>query len=812
VELTSKCPADCVFCSRSLRRGAGEHLPFSTFESLVASLEDPRRFVLNYSGESTVYPELLPAIRLARSTGAYVELVSMLMTVPEPLLEPLARSGLNRLTVSLHAVDPEAFAQIYRYGSFSLLRSRLEKFLEICRRTVEAPAVDVAFVAMDRNLPELPGVASLASSLGVRNVSIFPVMRRDDIPVQFPSEIASSGEHQPEFRERVRKTAATAEAAHPEIRFNVCNEAFVYETPCLGRTPVPYPWPLPEGACIHSCEQNPWETAHVLANGDVVACEVQDRLPLGNLHRESIREIWTGERYRRFREEYGSGRNPHCRACPWKRAYRPAPLASEILGNRGLNPQLAWGWHEPVSEAHVWSTQRAAAVIAPRPASDTLHVSGMLPPGPEGSANELKIRLNGVTVGKVVNPYEEIVSFGMDFAAPRSLEFPWQVEFRTRHVLRPCVHGTGSDQRDLGFALVLLVSKEHADAERVQRQRQSLRPLLRWVQRVDSWCLRCGPHFRRPVPHGKNTLRPGLSIIVPERDNLEELTPCLESAHAALRHWPEAAEIIAVVNGASPSVYRSLQSAYPSMRWRFSDRPLGFTAAVQAGLRMARYDWVYLLNNDVVLDPLALCALAPHRGPDTFSIASQVFFKDATRFREETNWTTLLIQDGLATIHDRIPPSDTVVPTFYAGGGASLFDRRRLASLLDTSIYDPFYWEDVEWGWRARKAGLSSLFCPASHAYHTHRATIGKHYSPRYVEQVLQRNRFLFQLRNLTTAGSIAMLAEEMEKSDPEVFGFFEQRRTRWAIARARIWNHCAPRSDEEVIRNWMNPHSYHPG
>lgn len=67
VELTSKCPLDCVFCSRKTRRGAGEHMPYGLFESLVRQISDPRTFLLNYSGESTVYPDLIPAMRLARS-------------------------------------------------------------------------------------------------------------------------------------------------------------------------------------------------------------------------------------------------------------------------------------------------------------------------------------------------------------------------------------------------------------------------------------------------------------------------------------------------------------------------------------------------------------------------------------------------------------------------------------------------------------------------------------------------------------------------------------------------------------------------
>src|SRR5580692_8785448 len=98
VELTSKCPFDCIFCSRQMRRGAGEHLQLAVYNSLIEALVDPRKLLLNYSGESTVYPDLITAIQRARSTGASVELVSVMATAPESMLGPLSQSGLNRLT------------------------------------------------------------------------------------------------------------------------------------------------------------------------------------------------------------------------------------------------------------------------------------------------------------------------------------------------------------------------------------------------------------------------------------------------------------------------------------------------------------------------------------------------------------------------------------------------------------------------------------------------------------------------------------------------------------------------------------------
>jgi hypothetical protein len=121
-----------------------------------------------------------------------------------------------------------------------------------------------------------------------------------------------------------------------------------------------------------------------------------------------------------------------------------------------------------------------------------------------------------------------------------------------------------------------------------------------------------------------------------------------------------------------------------------------------------------------------------------------------------------------------------------------------LARLLDEGAYAPFYWEDVEWGWRARKLGYENVFCASSKVHHTQRATIGKLYGSEEVDRVVQRNRLLFQLRNLTTAGSLEAVFDEMARQDVSL-----DRGMRWQIARSRMWNHLAPFSDEEVLERW---------
>ncbi|QOY91829.1 glycosyltransferase [Paludibaculum fermentans] len=803
IELTSKCALDCVFCSRKLRRGAGQHLPFPVFERLLRSLVDPRRLMLNYSGESTHYPDLIPAIQLARSTGAYVELVSVLTPLSEEMLPRLAASGLNRLTVSVHATDPALYFGIYRYGSFAALRSRLERFLAICSGLPNPPIVDLAFVAMDRNLAELTAVAELAHDLGLRDVMVFPIQRRDPIPETFTVELDPSGIAKPGFRARLDQQLAATQRARPEISLTLCNPLPGGDPPRLGQVPISYPWPLPAGGAIHSCEQNPWDTAHVLANGDVVACEVLDRKSLGNLLTQDIAEIWNGPLYREFRARYLRAEGAECRNCAWKTAYRPSEWHSAIHAERGGSAQLVHGWHDPEGQEHIWSTQRASAVLAPLRSSQSFHVSGLLPPGRDGQPNELAIQCNGRPVGVVSNPYDEIMPFGLDFSPVQPGLGPWVLDFRTTQIYRPSEHAAGSDQRDLGFAMVLLASKPHLDPDLYRRSRQFLAPVEEWIHRVD----RFAQLAARALPARRTSARleaqPGLTVVIPERGNPAGLAECLRSVGIAASLLSEPVQAVVVVNGTPPEAYAQLRSQAPEAQWLFHRRPLGFSRAVFAGLRAARHAWVYLLNSDAILEPEALAAAAAHRDANTFAIASQIILGDATRFREETNWCDISDDNGLVALADRIPHSAATVEGFYAGGGASLFQRRVLLDLLDFESYPDFYWEDVEWGWRARKLGYRILFSPDSIVHHEQGVTVKRYFTRDQIEAMWLRNQALFQLRNWVTAGTLEGVLDLLARAPEDVARSFTSPRMKWRIARGRWWSHRTALSDEEVLGSW---------
>lgn len=262
--------------------------------------------------------------------------------------------------------------------------------------------------------------------------------------------------------------------------------------------------------------------------------------------------------------------------------------------------------------------------------------------------------------------------------------------------------------------------------------------------------------------------RPGLTVLIPERANPGVLAECLERAEAACRQLSEPHEIRVVVSGAVSSDYRRLMANHQDVCWLFSEKPLWYSGAIRLGLRAARFDWVYLLNSDMMLDPQGLESLLKWRSPKIFAVASQVFFRDPARRREETGWTLFRSDGGPIEILDDVPDDDvTVRGTFYAGGGAGLFRRDLLKRLArGSSAYDPFYWEDVEWGAQAWRLGYPSVYCPASRAWHLHRMTNRLFFREPEIDRILARNRLVFHLRNSSPLGAFQRFVGELARLD----------------------------------------------
>jgi MoaA/NifB/PqqE/SkfB family radical SAM enzyme len=433
-----------------MRFGPGRHLDFEIFRRIIGELDKPDFIGLNYSGESIYYPKLIEAIALAKSTGAFTELVTAFSTIQKPLLQSIVESGLDRLAVSLHTMNPDQYRSIYRFGSLELLRQRIQDFLEMRSRAGSlTPRLDFCFVAMRENLDQLEPIAEYARSLGVTEISVHPVIGRHPVPYDFSVELLGNTLRNG-FKHSVRTAVAGAVAAIPDVSINILNPD-LDPSPGLSEVPGYFAPPLPAGARIYSCDQSPFESAHILASGDVVVCEVHDETSMGNLAEKGLREIWHGANYREFRRRYVAGGIPQCRTCVWKFAYHPSAWTSGINAEDGMSQQLLRGWHPSDGSGSIWSKKTALIVLANPGSHQRVTISGTLPNGKEG-ANSVSVTCNRLPLGVIQNDGREFLSFENSFHLPDEERYLY-FEFVVETLFRPWLTGGSSDGRDLGFAL-----------------------------------------------------------------------------------------------------------------------------------------------------------------------------------------------------------------------------------------------------------------------------------------------------------------------------------------------------------------------
>lgn len=283
--------------------------------------------------------------------------------------------------------------------------------------------------------------------------------------------------------------------------------------------------------------------------------------------------------------------------------------------------------------------------------------------------------------------------------------------------------------------------------------RSPLLPIGWWPLVIAKWLpalLPAGLRERMCPRHVPGPWKSGVTVVIPDRDSPDLLADCLEALMPALALIDEPWQVLVSTSGAPASKYAEICRSHPYVEWCHSDSGLGYSRAIAQAIPAIRYDHTYLLNNDMRLHTDALAHVLGCRGADVFAVASQILMADGTVRREETGLTACNGFTKKTTLFDVEPGDDRQPRThLYAGGGSSLFRSAPLRDFARQSlVYEPVYWEDVEWGLRAWREGWRVLFCPLSHAVHRHRVTVSRLFPAHEIERLFERNGHWFDLRN----------------------------------------------------------------
>jgi len=313
IEPTSRCNLNCITCVRNVWNEETGDMDISTFNLILQQLKDFKHLqsvTFAGFGEPLYHSHILEMMRHIKDLGVEV-VMSTNGVLLAPIAEELVESGLDKIIVSIDSVNSQDFASIRSSASLNSVLDNV-RFLDAVkrRRGSVTPVVGLEFVAMHRNIKELPELPKLASSLRATFVLITNLL--------------------PHSEEMCK-----------EILYDGTTELSIG----WGLNPSRFSWPVAhrtwlEWATVHRPKMR-WgaerrcrfveDKAYVIGwDGKVSPCyalmhsypyyifnrkKQVRRYVLGDIHQEKLMSIWMSEEYVKFRAKVRAFDFPSCVDC-----------------------------------------------------------------------------------------------------------------------------------------------------------------------------------------------------------------------------------------------------------------------------------------------------------------------------------------------------------------------------------------------------------------------------------------------------------------------------------------------------------------
>lgn len=237
------------------------------------------------------------------------------------------------------------------------------------------------------------------------------------------------------------------------------------------------------------------------------------------------------------------------------------------------------------------------------------------------------------------------------------------------------------------------------------------------------------------------------SIIIPNYNGSDLLQKNIPIVLKSVEKYKDV-EVIVVDDASTDNSLEILNSFGTRAIIVRNEKNVGFAQSVNKGVEKAQGDIVVLLNSDVqprdnFLEPL----LKHFENEKVFAVGcldeSIENGKSVSRGRGIGKWKRGFLLHAAGSLDKHT--------TLWANGGSSAFRKNIWEQLKGlSSLYRPFYWEDIDLSYRAWKQGYEVVFEPKSVVVHEHeKGAIKKNFTPFYIKSVAYKNQFIFVWRNI---------------------------------------------------------------
>jgi GT2 family glycosyltransferase len=241
---------------------------------------------------------------------------------------------------------------------------------------------------------------------------------------------------------------------------------------------------------------------------------------------------------------------------------------------------------------------------------------------------------------------------------------------------------------------------------------------------------------------------PPVAIIILNWNGINDTLECLESVRQIQY---DNFSIVVVDNGSEDDSCLQIRNNYPEVKLIENRANLGFAEGNNVGIRYALdqgADFVFLLNNDTVVDPLIvteLLAAARINDDDGIYGAKIYYYSEPEKIWYAGAWWD---NDNCQFSHSNADITEVVVTDYVCG--CTMFISRKTLEII--GLMDPVFfltYEETDWCYRALRSGVKSYCVPTAKVWHKISASFGGNSSP-IVSYFMSRNLLLWAERNLS--------------------------------------------------------------
>jgi GT2 family glycosyltransferase len=227
----------------------------------------------------------------------------------------------------------------------------------------------------------------------------------------------------------------------------------------------------------------------------------------------------------------------------------------------------------------------------------------------------------------------------------------------------------------------------------------------------------------------------GLSVIIVNYNTRQMTLECLETLYSSLAGLP--AEVFVVDNASQDGSATAIRAAYPQVRSIENQTNRGFGPANNQAMRLARGNYILLLNTDAFPKPHAISNLIAHLDshPDVAIVGPRLLNRDGSlqkscypfpspaRATCDYLMLTAIWPDSKLIGDYRNWPHDSERSVDFVVGACMLIRRSAIESvgLFDEDFF--FYGEETDWCQRFHRAGWKVCFTPDAEVCHLNGAS-----------------------------------------------------------------------------------------